>query len=370
MIEQFFCNSGIQEYTFGPNHPLKSERLRRTLLLLESLTGTRPLQSDLAKDGDLLRCHSGEFVDAVRRASALAPESKVPPELVPFGFGSSDNPPFKQMDFASRSYVGSTVSAARAVREGSYRAFSIGGGLHHAMRSRASGFCIFNDVAIACSILRERFARVAYVDIDVHHGDGVQSIFFDDPTVLTCSIHEEGRTLFPGTGSVCEVGAERSAINVPLRAKTPGDIWLRSFREGILSHLFRFRPEAIVLQLGTDTHFRDPLGHLQVRQQDWLAAIRDVHELAVPVVAAGGGGYDLTTVPRMWVSAILTLSEIQFPDTIPEELREELGCETFSDKVPLNVGSRFGEPLSESDRDLCDKHAVAVIQELNHLLEA
>jgi acetoin utilization protein AcuC len=201
------------------------------------------------------------------------------------------------------------------------------------MRDRAAGFCIFNDVAIACSILRDQFSRIAYIDIDVHHGDGVQAIFYDDPTVLTCSIHESGRTLFPGSGFIKETGAERSALNVPLLAKTPGDIWLDAFRRTVIPAVKNFDPGAIVLQLGTDPHYRDPLGHLQVRQQEWLAAVQAVHALGLPIVAAGGGGYEMTTVPRMWVSAILTLAGEEVPSMVPEELQEELGVTTFTDEV-------------------------------------
>jgi acetoin utilization protein AcuC len=235
---------------------------------------------------------------------------------------------------AGKAYVGGSVRAAEAVRDGASLAFSLSGGLHHARRSMASGFCIFNDCAIACSILRESFDRVAYVDIDVHHGDGVQGIFYDDPTVLTCSIHQDGRTIYPGTGFVDETGADFSAINVPLAPGTTGDAWLDAFDQTIIPAIRAFRPGAIVLQMGTDAHFQDRLGHLRLTAQEWLQAVAAVRSLGLPVVALGGGGYTLTTVPRMWAAACLTLGKIEFGDALPSDLVDELEVDRFFDAEP------------------------------------
>jgi acetoin utilization protein AcuC len=213
------------------------------------------------------------------------------------------------------------------------------------MRSKASGFCIFDDPAIACHILLERFDRVAYVDIDVHHGDGVQWIYYEEPRVLTCSIHEEGGTLFPGTGFVEETGAEFSSLNVPVLAYTTGDVWLDAFERGILPGLERFQPQAIVLQLGTDTHRDDPLGHVKSDVQSWVTAVRRVMEFKVPIVAVGGGGYNLTTVPRMWAAACLTLGGVEFEDRIPPDLAEAWGMPTFFDPEPeaQGIGREYAE---------------------------
>lgn len=183
-------------------------------------------------------------------------------------------------------------------------------------------------------MLRERFDRVAYVDIDLHHGDGVQALFFDDPSVMTCSIHETGASLYPGTGFVDERGAGDSSVNVPLEPGTTGDVWLWAFENGIIPLLNKFDPEVIVLQMGTDPHFLDPLGHLQVAAQEWLAAVRLVRDLGLPIVAVGGGGYALECVPRMWASAVMTLSEIEFDDAIPTGVPHEWGMATFSDALP------------------------------------
>lgn len=336
MLEHFYCNAGILNYTFGPQHPLKPERLHRTLALLKGLTEVDIIDHTAASETDLLRVHDEEYVASVREIDRELGQIDTilsKRKDYDFGFGGYDNPPFSGMYDAALAYVGSTAAAARAVRNGSRRAYAIGGGLHHAQRRKASGFCIFNDAAIACHILREQFDRVAYVDIDVHHGDGVQWIFYDDPSVLTCSIHESGRTLYPGTGYVDEVGSEFSAVNVPVVARTSGRAWLGAFELGILPALENWEPEALVLQLGTDTHRDDPLGHVRSTQQDWLSAVRRLHEFDLPTVVLGGGGYNLSTVPRMWVSAILTLGNIPFDNKIPSYLGEIAGSFTFSDEM-------------------------------------
>lgn len=319
-------------YDFGPKHPLKPERLRRTVELLKCLAEFDVIDPGLGSRKDLLRVHSEDYVNCVHSLSSgdHLPEGY----RHNYGFASSDNPPFLGMYEAALAYCAGTVRAAEDVRDGAPLAFALGGGLHHAHRSRASGFCIFDDPAIAISILRERLDRVAYVDVDVHHGDGVQWIYYEDPTVLTCSIHETGRTLFPATGFEDENGPCWTSLNVPLEPHTSGDVWLWAFRETVLPALEHFRPQAIVLQMGTDTHFSDPLGHLEVSAQEWLDSIRALQAIGLPIVALGGGGYNLSTVPRMWACAVLTLSNIPFSNDIPNELAEDWGMASFFDPEP------------------------------------
>ncbi|MBI1755786.1 MAG: acetoin utilization protein AcuC [Fimbriimonas ginsengisoli] len=328
-----FYDPRMLAYDFGPVHPLRPERLRRAMELLGRLD---VLHTDpgLGMSEDVLRVHSPRYIEAVRRFSGQ------PASASGFGFDGLDNPPFEGMFEASLAYVGGTAAAARAVLGGESVAISLSGGLHHAHRERASGFCIFNDPAIAISILRERFERVAYIDIDVHHGDGVQGLFFADPTVLTCSIHEEGASLFPGTGWVNETGASGTAVNVPLEAGTTGDVWLWAFRHAILPTVEAFAPGAIVLQMGTDAHFLDPLAHLDVAAQDWLEAVRAVKGLGLPIVAVGGGGYNLTTVPRMWAAATLTLLGRAAPDRLPDDLAAAWGTTSFFDAEPPGPSGR------------------------------
>ncbi len=230
MIPHFYLHSGVYDYDFGPSHPLRPDRVRRFMALLEHYTGPTVSPCDPATDDDLSRVHSREYIDAVAQVDLASREDRLGDDDVlelrsVYGFWG-DNPPFIGMDAAARAYTGSSAAAARAVRDGEALAFGLGGGLHHALTAKASGFCIYDDPAVTCSILRDRFDRVAYVDIDVHQGDGVQWIFYEDPTVLTCSIHEDGRTLWPGTGGVEETGVDFTSLNVPVEAGTTADVWL------------------------------------------------------------------------------------------------------------------------------------------------
>jgi acetoin utilization protein AcuC len=336
-------------YDFGPQHPLKPERLRRAIALLEHY-GVEPIDPGEGSVEDVLRVHSDEYVEFVKAASS-SPRFAVSPSLG-HGFGPGDNPPFAGMYEASLAYVAGSARAAEAVRDGAPLGFGIAGGLHHAHKDRASGFCIFNDPAIAVHILREKFDRVAYVDIDVHHGDGVQWMFYDDPAVLTCSIHQDPRTLFPGTGYVDERGAAGTSVNVPLEPRTTGDVWLWAFENGIMPALRQFDPQAIVLQMGTDAHYLDPLAHIRCTAQEWLEAVRIVRDFGVPIVAVGGGGYEITCVPRMWTAACLTLGRIDFEDELPE-FAYEWGMDRF-----------FDEQLPQP-RDSGREHAEKVVAWLN-----
>ena len=351
----FFYSDRIPRYSFGERHPLKPERLRRTVELL-SRYGIEPTDpGPVFSDADPLLVHAPDYVAAVRAIGRREAES---PTIVPdgrfgyrtaglseeeiahrrrYGFGSLDNPPFANMHEISLDYIRASAAAAESVVNGEPLAFCIGGGLHHAMRERAAGFCVYNDLAVAATILRRRFARVAYVDIDVHHGDGVQALFADDPAVLTVSLHEDGRTLFPGTGAVEEGGP--AMLNIPLAARTSGDVWLSAFRRTVLPALERFRPEALVLQLGTDAHWLDPLGHIRCTQGDWLAAVRDLRDLDLPTVVGGGGGYNLLTVPRMWTSAVLTLMCQEYDDVLPGDLASAWDTPTYSDPAPPDRGN-------------------------------
>lgn len=332
----FYYHDRMLGYDFGPRHPLRPERLRRAVELIQAVSDIEVTDPGTGEVADVLRVHDSSFVDYVRTN----------PGSGDYGFGPGDNPSFEGMFEASMAYVAGTAAAARAVVGGAPLAFGLAGGLHHAHRARASGFCIFDDPAIALHILREKYERVAYVDIDLHHGDGVQGLFFDDPTVLTCSIHESGRTLFPGTGFVHETGSAFTSVNVPLAAGTTGEVWLDAFRHGILTALERFEPQAVVLQMGTDAHFADPLGHLNVAAQEWLEALREIRSFGRPIVAVGGGGYNPTTVPRMWASAVLTLAGLEVPVEIPESLQQDLGARFFLDQAlpsPRNQGREAAE---------------------------
>lgn len=337
MVSHFYYHPRMTHYDFGPKHPLKPERLRRTVAILQELApGLELLDPGLADVEDVARVHSRDYLNAV---NALSSGDHLPRGMkFVYGFGSLDTPPFPDMFDAALAYCGGATRAARAIQEGASLAFNLAGGLHHAMESKAAGFCIFNDCAVAIRILRERFHRVAYIDIDLHHGDGVEEIFRDDPTVLTYSIHQDGRTLFPGTGSVYSEG--QNVVNCPLPPHTTGDVWLSAFERTCLPALEQFQPEAIVLQMGTDPHTLDPLGHLDVVAQEWLQAVKMVGALGVPVLASGGGGYNLTTVPRMWAAAVLELSKVPYDDALPPSIPKDWGMSRISDTFIPSPRSR------------------------------
>jgi acetoin utilization protein AcuC len=293
-------------YDFG-DHPLNpirldlTVRLARELGVLDHLDVTAPAPADEAQ---LLTVHDADYLAAVRQAGA-------DPSFRGFGLGTDDDPVFPGMYEASALVAGGSAQAATRLWSGEVdHAVNIAGGLHHAMRGYASGFCIFNDVVLGIrTLLAAGATRVAYVDIDVHHGDGVQAAFYDDSRVLTVSIHQDPRTLFPGTGMPNEVGrgeAEGTAVNIALPPGT-GDVgWLRAFRAIVPGAVRAFRPEVLVTQCGCDTHHEDPLANLELTIDGQRTAITELHQLAHEVTAGkwlafGGGGYGLVRcVPRTW----------------------------------------------------------------------
>jgi len=252
--------------------------------------------------------------------------------------------------------VGSTIAAAEAVLDGTVaHAFNAAGGLHHAMPNRASGFCVYNDLAAAIAWMLDRgVERVAYVDVDVHHGDGVQEIFYSDPRVLTISIHESGEYLFPGTGFVSERGdgeAEGTKVNVPLQPGTGDDAWLEAFREVVPPLVRRWNPDVLVAQLGCDTHATDPLAHLRLTMRAYHETGKMLHDLAHEAadgrwVATGGGGYQWAkVVPRAWTTYFAEMAGAELPDHLPEgwleqvefQLRGEVPA-TFSEETQTGWG--------------------------------
>jgi acetoin utilization protein AcuC len=297
-------------YDFGPGHPLAPVRVELTMALARelgvlalpsvSLATPAPAQTD-----ELELVHDGAYIAAVRQAGYDGMGNGR------YGLGTLDNPVFDHMHEASALVAGATLAAARAVWHGeALHAANIAGGLHHAMRRSASGFCVYNDPAIAISwLLASGAERIAYVDLDVHHGDGVQAAFYHDPRVLTISLHEHPATLFPGTGLASEIGVGDGrgyAVNVALPAGTGDAGWLRAFDAVVPPLLRSFQPEVLVSQHGCDSHRLDPLAHLELSVDAQRRAALIVHDLAHEVAGGrwlltGGGGYELVqVVPRSW----------------------------------------------------------------------
>jgi acetoin utilization protein AcuC len=304
-------DDSLTDYDFGPTHPMHPVRVDLTMRLARSLgvVGDGALvavPAPDATDDDLLVVHDASLIEAVRRSSEHPDWSDVA-----HGLGTDDNPTFPNMHRAARHVVGASLEAARRVWEGgALHAVNVAGGLHHAMPGQASGFCVYNDVAIAIRWLLDHGAKkVAYVDVDVHHGDGVQSIFYDDPRVLTISLHETGQMLFPGTGFPAETGGPEaigSSVNVALPPGTTDAGWLRAFHAVVPPLVRAFGPDVLVTQQGCDSHRDDPLAHLMLTVDGHRASYLALHDLAHEVcdgrwIATGGGGYAVVdVVPRSW----------------------------------------------------------------------
>lgn len=302
--------SALLDYDLGGEHPLHPVRLDLTIRLaseLGVLDGVPLLVPEVAPDSEVRRTHHAEYIEAVKAGD----------EDFEHGLGTPDNPVFDKMHEASALVVGSSILGAQQIAAGrTKRAVNIAGGLHHAMAGSAAGFCIYNDCSVAISwLLDNGFDRIAYIDSDVHHGDGVQAAFYDDPRVLTISLHQHPRTLWPGTGYASELGSgpgEGYAVNVPLLPMTRDGEWLRAFEAVVPALLGAFRPQIVVSQCGVDTHVEDPLADLGLTVDGHRAIYRRIRALAEEHaggkwLALGGGGYQLVrVVPRSWTHLLAT----------------------------------------------------------------
>lgn len=366
-------DDAMASYRFGERHPMDPVRLGLTARLLRDLDVLgqdrgRVLAPYVAEDDQLRTVHSAAYVQAVQDASGDDGQPDVS-----FGLGTEDDPIFPQLHEASARLFGGSLVAAESVLEDRGRpAVNFGGGMHHASRNRASGFCIYNDAAGAIArLLDEGVQRVLYIDLDAHHGDGTQWIFWDDPRVMTISLHESGRTLFPGTGFAGETGGEdapMSAVNVALPAGVTDAGWLRAFHAVVPPLAAQFSPEVIVSQHGCDGHLRDEQTNLRLSVDGMRQAAMDVADLARDLtenrwIATGGGGYDvLHTVPRVWSHLVATASGHPLPTGTPvpapfrEYVKQRYGVdapETMGDDVDLwwrswEVGYDPGDPVDRA----------------------
>ncbi len=360
-------------YDFGPGHPLTPRRFGPGIDLLRSVGAEPGLAPEPATDDELRLCHTRRYIDVVRRFSAN-----------PFGGDAEagigeggDNPAFAGMHEAGAMVAGGSLRAMEAILRGDVEhAFHPGGGLHHAMPGRASGFCIYDDPSLAIARVRRDGLRVLYVDLDVHHGDGVQAIHWDDPSVLTLSFHETGRYLFPGTGGVGELGegpAAGTSVNVPLEPGTGEGAWLDAVRSLLPELAATFGPDLIVSQHGCDSHAWDPLAHLRVTTTAMGEAARLVDQVAHRYaggrwLATGGGGYDAyRVVPRAWSLVWLAGAHHGVPKATDSAWRDRWASEaerygqaplpvTFEDAanagLPLDATQLATEARSRSTAEL------------------
>ena len=335
-------------YDFGPSHPLTPRRFGPGIDLLRAVGASPGLAPEPASDDELRACHTAAYLEVVRRFSEYAHESWGSEA----GIGPGDDPAFHGMHEAAAAVAGGSIRAIEAILRGDVEhAYHPGGGLHHAMPARAAGFCIYNDPALAIARARRDGLRVLYVDLDVHHGDGVQAIHASDPGVLTFSIHETGRYLFPGTGFATEVGegeAAGSIVNVPLDPETGEAAWLAAVSSLVPELAAAFAPDIVVSQHGADSHAWDPLADLNNTTTAMGAAARLVDAVAHRWaggrwLSTGGGGYGVyRVVPRAWALTWLAAAHREVPEAIPAEWRDRWATEA----------ARYGDrSLPETFRD-------------------
>ena len=322
----FIYTADYARFDYGPTHPLRNVRLRLTHDLIQAhgllrLPNTRTLETRPAGLEEMAAFHDGGYLEVLRRADA----GELRGNPYAYGLGTGDNPIFPGMYEWSALLTGASLQAMELVAAGQVDvAFNIAGGLHHAHRAKASGFCYVDDPAVIIAHLAERGLRVAYVDIDVHHGDGVQFGFYDTDRVLTISLHESGFSLFPGTGFVEETGQGKGqgfSVNVPLAPGTDDEIFVWAFDAVVPPLLRAFAPDILVTQLGTDTHRTDPLANLCLTTRGFAHAVRGFRAAGRPWIALGGGGYDVANVPRAWTLAWAFMNDAEPPAGVPEAYR-------------------------------------------------
>ena len=347
----FVYDDRLSSHALSDAHPMKPVRLQYTHRLLDSYGAFLPEHSNTTPPREVAKSelrwfHTDEYIDGVEDIGADRPDA----DPTAFNFGPGDNPSYPGIYEAASLSTGATMVAAEALISGDAEAaFNVSGGLHHAMPDHAYGFCVFNDPVIAIHRFLREGMKVAYVDIDCHHGDGVQHAFYSTDRVMTISIHESGAFLFPGTGFVQETGAgvgRGYSVNVPLYPYTSDEVYMWAFRETVVPLLTAFRPDVLVTQLGIDSHYQDPITHLALTVQGFAEAVSEFSKLApTRWLALGGGGYDLQAVARAWTLAYGVLSEQHFDDRLPTEYSSEHGIDALRDPDDLRLTDQI---LSDS----------------------
>ena len=324
----FIYTDAYLDYDYGPTHPLRIIRLKLTYGLIKSyglldLPSVQFIPTIKAEEKDLAAFHSEEYLNILKQANEGYPME----DAYFYGLGPGDNPIFPGLFNLSLLLTGATLQAVDFVADGKGEiAFNIAGGLHHAMRARASGFCYINDPVIGIMRLLNRGKRVAYIDIDAHHGDGVQKAFYETNQVLTISLHESGHTLFPGTGFEYEFGegeGEGYSVNLPFPPHTEDEVYVRVFDEVVPELVHAFKPDVVVTQLGVDTFYDDPLTNLHLSIFGFERILKKIKNLAPRWVALGGGGYNISNVARAWTLAWAVMNGIELNEKLPESFLKE-----------------------------------------------
>lgn len=330
MKTAFIYSDALSRFDYGPAHPLKVIRLKLTYELIKACglllpNDPRLIEPDMAREEDLLTFHTCHYIEVLKAVNTGRPI----PSAAAHGLGPGDNPIFPSLFDGSRLAAGASLLAASLVDSGEADiAFNITGGLHHAMPSRASGFCYINDAVLAILSLTKKGRKVAYIDVDAHHADGVQNAFYNTDQVLTVSIHETGAMLFPGTGFETEIGTGPGrgfSVNIPLPPEADDELFVQAFDQTVPMLIQAFKPDVIVSQLGVDTFRSDPLAHLNCTTNGFCDIVKKLKAIAPKWVALGGGGYDVSNVARAWTLAWAIMNDIEAPDQIPESFLCQYG---------------------------------------------
>jgi acetoin utilization protein AcuC len=356
----FIYSDKFSKFDYGPTHPFKISRLKLTHELINAykllyLPNTQYIEAKMTEDEALLLFHDREYIEVLKAANTGIKT----PAAYYYGLGPGDNPIFKGLYDWSRLVTGASLQAASLVDDGKVDiAFNIAGGLHHAMASRASGFCYINDIVIAILSLLRHGRRVAYIDIDAHHGDGVQEAFYSTDKVLTISIHETGNMLFPGTGFENEIGKDNGkgySVNIPMPPHSDDELLVYAFNEIVPPLVEKFKPDIVVSQLGVDGFHSDPLTHLNYTNNGYCHILKKIKDISPKWVALGGGGYDIANVAKAWTLVWATMNDVEIPDEIPENFLKKYFEEGFQsrkirDELYLEKGMRKEQMRKEVER--------------------
>lgn len=351
METSFIYSDTLAQFDYGTSHPLKTFRLKLTYELIRAYGLLSPPRAKLieaakADESALLLFHDRDYIEMLK---AVNNGTSVPGEMH-FGLGPGDNPVFRGVFDWSLLVTGASIQAASIVESGdSAIAFNISGGLHHAMASRASGFCYVNDPVIAIKSLLKKGRRIAYIDIDAHHGDGVQEAFYSSDQVLTISMHETGNSLFPGTGYEDEIGRDEGrgySVNIPMPPYSDDELFIFAFNEIIPSLILKFSPDIVVSQLGVDSFHSDPLTHLNYTLNGYCDVVSKIKNLSPKWVALGGGGYDISNVAKAWTLAWAIMNDTTIPERIPDDFIEKYAPFGFKGNYLRETGIREKPPVT------------------------
>jgi acetoin utilization protein AcuC len=362
--EVLVFSNKFNRHSYGSNHPMKVERLQLTMDLIGDYglfdnSNSPWVEAQEADAQEVQLIHSPEYLEILKQANT----GNAPTQALKYGLGGGDNPLFPGLYDWSLMVTGATLECIRQIiNEDRQIAFNIAGGLHHAQSSRASGFCYLNDPAIGIAKMIQDGLRVIYLDIDVHHGDGVEEAFYNTDQVLTISLHQDGHTLFPGTGFPDDMGqglGRGYAVNVPLAPGTDDDLYIRVFMELVPPLVHAYDPDILVTQLGVDTLLTDPLAALNLTTNGFSRIVREIKSWGLKWVALGGGGYNVMNVARAWTKAWAIIKGVEVPDTLPSDFikkhQTELGQNLTLSDPPYKINGAIAESTRQQASEVVTK---------------